>query len=397
MSSSANLNAGLRLWEIQKSQGTGLCVGLDPHYDPNSALNEKLYLQFVDSDVELFLNRVVSYLDWPGFIGRPQAEFESSSRLTGFLAGVIGYYFQVIDAAWESGIRVFKPQAAFYERLGPFGLVVLELLLHHLRRLADRNQSSFFAVLDVKRGDIDSTQEPYFWAYLANPDQEVIPGMGGRFGFDAMTVTTWMGSDVLTPGLPFFKAGKGAVIVTQTSNPSGTSFQDLLAFTNNGVVLNENQRPFALSTDNLNQLSDLIGGSVPTVREAMLWLTQKFSDQHELDGGSGISPLFSVMGSTVRMSGSFRAIRPGGIALVPGFGAQGGKFGNIMPLLITEGELAGHLGILSSSRDHNFPWLPKAGGQGDPMQLKAEMARAIGVFREKEKAAYVEAGADYPF
>jgi hypothetical protein len=79
------------------------------------------------------------------------------------------------------------------------------------------------------------------------------------------------------------------------------------------------------------------------------------------------------------------------------FGAQGGKFENIMPLLVKNGPLAGHLGILSSSRDHNFPWTRKAGGKGDPNALDSEMDRAISSFRKEEKAAYIAAGAKYPY
>jgi hypothetical protein len=41
-------NAGLRLWETQKHQGTGLCVGLDPHFDPDSELNAAFYSEFAN-------------------------------------------------------------------------------------------------------------------------------------------------------------------------------------------------------------------------------------------------------------------------------------------------------------------------------------------------------------
>jgi len=211
-----------------------------------------------------------------------------------------------------------------------------------------------------------------------------------------MTVTTWMGDDVLTPGLPFFKDGKGAIVVTRTSNPSGTSLQDLVISPNGSVELSEKQTQFALREGDLKLLGDSLEGGKPTTHEAMLYLTELFSEQHGLNE-QGVSPLFSVMGSTVKMTDSFRKLRPNGIALVPGFGAQGGKFANVMPLLVNGGKLAGHLGILSSSRDHNFPWTKKAGGSGDPKQLKAEMARAIDTFREKETEAYTAAGATYPF
>ena len=39
-------NAGERLWRIQKTQRTGLCVGLDPHYTPDGAWDTQLYQSF---------------------------------------------------------------------------------------------------------------------------------------------------------------------------------------------------------------------------------------------------------------------------------------------------------------------------------------------------------------
>jgi hypothetical protein len=128
----------------------------------------------------------------------------------------------------------------------------------------------------------------------------------------------------------------------------------------------------------------------------MLYKTEKFCLDNELYQ-QGISPIFSVMGATVKMLDSFRKIRPGAIALVPGFGAQGGGFAHIEPLLMREGPLAGHWGILSSSREHNYPWMKKYGGSGNPKDLKVEMERVITKFRNDEKQAYAAARIDYPF
>ena len=43
-------NAGLRLWSVQKQQGTGLCVGLDPHLKPQGELEPEFYRQFMKWD-----------------------------------------------------------------------------------------------------------------------------------------------------------------------------------------------------------------------------------------------------------------------------------------------------------------------------------------------------------
>ncbi len=372
------MNAGIRLWEIQKRQGTGLCIGLDPHYDPESDLDEAFYAKFASDETKAFAELCSGVLAECGAL-----RGSASDRTITFISGVTSYYLRVISSAWSCGIRVFKPQAAFYERLTPYGMIILEILCRAIKDAARQSGEDAFLILDAKRGDIDSTQAPYYWAYLTDPTTEVLPGMNGVFGFDAITVTTWMGSDVLVPGLNFFQQGKAAIVVTRSSNPSGATLQD-------EILCGESPKLRTIDT-----LTSLLGHR-PMAHELMLYETETFSEQHDLND-RGVSPLFSVMGSTVRMSDAFRRIRPNGIALVPGFGAQGGKFENVMPLLVCEGPLKGHIGVLSSSRDHNFPWMKRAGGSGDPARVESEMRRAIGNFRAVEKQAYRSAAVDYPF
>ncbi|MBI2607433.1 MAG: orotidine-5'-phosphate decarboxylase [Candidatus Doudnabacteria bacterium] len=389
------VNAGLRLWAAQKKQGTGLCVGLDPHVRPLGEKEPEFYTRFISWDGGREALRVFQQLFRA--VGSPLFRPVRLPNLTAeFLAGLLAYFLQVVEVAWANGIRVYKPQAAFYERLGPFGLLVLEAICNRLHQLAAAAGEMVFIILDCKRGDIETTQEPYFASYETAYGEDVIPGMGGRFDFDTMTVTTWMGEDVLTPGLPYFRKGKGAIVVTRTSNPSGTTLQDSSVESNPVLALSEKQEPFRFTDGLADTLYEELGGPPISAHEAMLYLTAKFSADNGLDE-EGVSPIFSVMGSTVRMTDSFRMLRPGGLALVPGFGAQGGKFSNIEPLLVREGVLAGHWGILASSQAHNFPWLPKYGGQGNPFLLRAELTRAIDDFRKAEKQAYAEACVDYPF
>lgn len=387
------LNAGLRLWETQKSQGTGLCIGLDPHYDSHGPLNEAFYRQYATRD-----HRVYSYFK-SVIEGMPKmklANIFDHDRVIMFLAGVARYMAEVADTAWHEGIRVFKPQIAHYERLHPFGMMLLGIICQGTRWHVAETVQKCFLILDCKRGDIAESQAPYYEAYLTDLDKEVFPGSYGQFGFDVMTVTTWMGEDVLTPGLPFFRNGKGAIVVTRSSNPSGTTFQDALVHNDDELEVSGAQEPFCLTPEVLMRVEDLLGKSHCSAHEVMLYLTSEFSRKHDLDE-EGVSPLFSVMGSTVKMESAFRELRPGGIALVPGFGAQEGQFANVMPLVATAGVLEGHLGILSSSRAHNYPWMEKYGGSGDPKQLKSDMARAIAAFRKQEKEAYAAYGIAYPF
>jgi orotidine-5'-phosphate decarboxylase len=387
MKTAITLNAGLRLGEIQKQQKTGLCVGLDPHYDPQGVLNAEFYMQFADHDhgwerFEDLLHIAVPLRK----TNLTRKEIELTAK---FLSGINSYFVHLVDIYWEAGLRVFKPQAAFYERL-PFGMLIIERICNRLHGKGEKA----FLILDAKRGDIDSTQAPYYEAYLSDTHGEV-PLVGGLYNFDTMTVTTWMGEDVLTPGIPYFKNGKGAIVVTRSSNPSGTTLQDAYLVRNQHTALSEKQEPFRLSAGDWEYLSAVIERK-PTVHEAMLYITEKFSKEHGLNQ-DGVSPIFSVMGSTVKMADSFRLLRPCAIPLIPGFGAQGGTFKNIMSLVIEDGPLAGHIGILSSSRDHNYAWMTKAGGSGDPKNLRSDTLAAIQRFREAEKVAYAATGMYYPF
>ena len=388
------VNAGLRLWTAQKKQGTGLCVGLDPHLRPMGDAQPMFYNQFVRWDGGM--EAMNTFLRMFRALGRGLfRQVEQPERAAEFLAGLLAYMLEVVEIAWANGLRVYKPQAAFYERLGPYGLIILEAICNRLHELAVGADEIVFVILDCKRGDIDSTQEPYFALYETVYDEEVIPGMSGRYDFDTMTVTTWMGRDVLTPGLPYFHKGKGAIVVTRSSNPSGTTFQDGLLSPEPGVRLSVKQEPFRYDEDCQTTIRDLLNRN-PLAHEVMLYETSRFSTDNGLDQ-DGVSPIFSVMGSTVRMLDSFRIIRPGGIALVPGFGYQDGAFNNIGPLYVKEGPLKGHIGILASSRENDFPWWTKFGGSGDPSTLRLDMARVIDKFRKDERAFYERSGFDYPF
>jgi len=99
----------------------------------------------------------------------------------------------------------------------------------------------------------------------------------------------------------------------------------------------------------------------------------------------------------VKMDTTFRKLRPTGLALVPGFGAQGGKFENVMPLVIRDGPHKGHVGLFAASRASNYAWTKEYGGSGDPANMDEDMARAIDKFRRNEKQAYTDAGLYYPY
>ncbi|MBI4050452.1 MAG: orotidine-5'-phosphate decarboxylase [Candidatus Doudnabacteria bacterium] len=384
-----NLNAGQRLWEAQKQQGTGLCIGLDPHFNPQAGFDEDLYLYYASQDTTLWFSNFFHLLaEFPGHNGRL-----GGHRGPVFLSGVTNYCLRVVEAGWKNGICIFKPQSAFYEQFGPVAFIIMA----RVRQEIARHHSPAFVIDDAKRGDIDTTQAAYLQSILTDTVMEMVPGVYGQLDFDAMTVTTWMGQDVLTPALPYLRVGKGVIVVTRTSNPSGTTLQDALVYPNPNVPLSDKQEPFRFTHETWKATESIIGRD-PTACEVMMYLTEKFCRDNDLIQG-GASPVFSVIGATVEMDEGFRKLRPTGIALIPGFGAQLGEFEDIIKLAILEGPLAGHLGILNSARASMFAWHTKFGGGGDPSpeKLEGEVSRYINQFRADEKAAYAAAGVGYPF
>lgn len=407
----------MELWAAQKRGGTGLCIGLDPHYEKKAwkpgdegdrPPNQDMYAHFMkgvggfrrDADgkgldgeglaitVESWRRHALPPL-LEGRVAHPKVATE-------FLASVAVYYRCVIRIAWSEGIRVFKLQAGFAERFTIASDWLLHSMVMEIQSLAHQFVEPCFIILDAKRGDIDTTQEAYYDAYFSGRHDEVFPGAMGRFDFNAMTVTSWMGEDVLTPGLRHFKwRKKSAIVVTRSSNPSGTTLQDLYVENNPDARLSDKQKLFRVTAARLEEIEETIRGRA-TAHDVMLAETARFSAENKLDQ-DGISPIFSVMGSTVEMNDRFRRLRPGGVALAPGFGAQGGSFRNAMPLVQRDGPMKGHLGILASSREHNFPWMEKYGGSGDPLQLESDLRAGIGRFRAAERQAYQEAGIDWPF
>ena len=101
----------------------------------------------------------------------------------------------------------YKPNLAFYEALGPAGLEALE-------RTISIVPGDIPIILDAKRCDIDATAEAHASALF------------GRLRGDAVTLSPYMGRDVLDPFLKY--PDKGIFMLARTSNRSASQFQDLV-------------------------------------------------------------------------------------------------------------------------------------------------------------------------
>lgn len=119
------------------------------------------------------------------------------------LKNLIEYSFSVVDQTREFCVA-YKPNLAFFEEWGSEGFIWLEKLLEHI---GDQH----IIICDAKRGDIGNTAKHYANAYFET------------FGFDAITLNPFLGSDSLLPFLQF--PNKGIYVLCQTSNKSAPQLQ----------------------------------------------------------------------------------------------------------------------------------------------------------------------------
>jgi orotidine-5'-phosphate decarboxylase len=177
-----------------------------------------------------------------------------------------------------------KPQAAFFEALGPHGMVALGNIIQHARR------ADLLVITDGKRNDIGSTATAYADAYL---------GAGSPWGGDALTVSPYLGRDSLEPFVEVCDTREaGIFVLVKTSNPGGGLFQDR-------------------QTDG------------QTVYQAVAQLLTELNQGRV--GESGYGPAGAVVGATYpEQLGELRRAMPTSWILIPGFGAQGGSAADVM-------------------------------------------------------------------
>ncbi len=168
----------------------------------------------------------------------------------------------------KTGVAAYKINIAYFEALGVDAFYVLNDVL-------DAIPSGKILIADAKRGDVPHTNARYKTAYF------------DRLGFDAITLSPFMGMDTL---LPFLQDSDRAVYaLTLTSNPGAA---DLMT------------RPF---------------GDFSTLSEYLATLMRNTSHQHP-------GTLGMVIGATQStVYGPVMQAYPEAPLLVPGVGAQGGS------------------------------------------------------------------------
>jgi len=106
---------------------------------------------------------------------------------------------------------ILKPQSAFFERHGWRGIRTLT------RLIASARQAGILVILDIKRGDVGSTNDAYAQAYL---------GEGAPIQADAITVSPYLGLAAMGSLIDrAHQSGACLIVVTRSSNPEGRTVQ----------------------------------------------------------------------------------------------------------------------------------------------------------------------------
>ncbi|MFM2321038.1 MAG: hypothetical protein RL612_185 [Actinomycetota bacterium] len=124
--------------------------------------------------------------------------------------GLRTFAMKVLEAS-VGRVGVIKPQVSFFERFGAKGFAVLEELA------AAAAATDLLVIMDAKRGDIGTTMDGYFDAWLSR---------SAPFVCDALTVSPYLGFDSLAQVFAnSIENGKGVFVLAATSNPEGKTLQ----------------------------------------------------------------------------------------------------------------------------------------------------------------------------
>ncbi len=203
------------------------------------------------------------------------------------------------DAAKEFCLRLiestvdlaaaYKPNAAFFEALGPGGVAAL-------REVIAAVPPEIPVILDAKRGDIASTAQAYARAVFE------------ALGADGVTINPYLGSDAVTPFLT--DPRKGVFLLCKTSNPGAADLQD--------VMVTGARRPE--DEDEAQGTAHRTQPSNPRLPAPVYLHVARLAQAWNVNDNLGL-----VIGATqVESLGRVRAATPDLWILAPGVGAQGG-------------------------------------------------------------------------
>jgi orotidine-5'-phosphate decarboxylase len=275
----------------------------------------------------------------------PHAALLEEWGLNDDVRGLETFAKTVVNAA-AGRVGIVKPQVSFFERFGSRGFAVLE----EIGQLA--HEAGLLVIMDAKRGDIGSTMEAYFDAWL---------GKSAPFHSDALTVSPYLGLGSLKPTMAAaFELGKGVFVLSATSNPEGAALQT--AQVAGPTAIDEDGNPTQ-------------GESLSVA--AAIWVGLEQINGVTAGPGELMGSVGAVLGATLNLNKfelSNVTTLPQSVMtpiLAPGFGAQGARLSDVSRLY---GVAAGQV-IASVSRS-----VLSAGPDGIAAAIdeaKAELAEGL--------------------
>ncbi|MDE5834403.1 MAG: orotidine-5'-phosphate decarboxylase [Ruminococcus sp.] len=220
----------------------------------------------------------------PAYIKRRYLD-DDGGTLKAAAKAIFAFNQAIIDEIHDI-VPAIKPQAAYYEMYGHYGIKTLEKTIRYAKL------NGMFVITDGKRNDIGATMEAYTNAHLGTVkvcDNEIEP-----FSADALTVNGYLGTDGIDPLLKVCREkDKGIYVLVKTSNPSSGEIQNRL--------LDDGTPIYALMGD----------------------MCEKWGA--DTIGKYGYSAVGAVVGATYpEQLTELRKRLPHTMFLVPGYGAQGG-------------------------------------------------------------------------
>lgn len=202
------------------------------------------------------------------------------------------HFCRTIIEATAPYVSVFKPNLAFFEVLGPAGLVAFQEVVRAI-------PAHIPVLADAKRGDIGNTARKYAAAIFET------------YACDAVTINPYLGYDAVEPFLAY--RDKGVILLCRTSNPGARDFQDLHVQDADGIA---------------KPLYEVVAQRV---------------QQWNTAGNCGL-----VVGATYPQElRTIRTLCPELPILIPGIGAQGGDLEAIVPVAV---DAHGERAMISASR-----------------------------------------------
>ena len=211
-------------------------------------------------------------------------KYENS--LEGFAKSSVEFAKGLIDNVYDI-IPAIKPQLAYFEAMGPEGLIAYQEIIKYAK------SKDLIIISDAKRGDIGTTSKAYSNAFLGKT--ELDDTQESIYDSDFVTVNPYMGSDSVNPFIEDCKNyNKGLFVLIKTSNKSSGELQDL-------------------TLDNGKKVYEHVAGLVDNWGNDMI-------------GNYGYSSVAAVVGATYpEQLHEIRELAPNTFFLIPGYGAQGGK------------------------------------------------------------------------